>query len=353
MKKIILTVITLIPCLASQEIKSIDIELITATRQGNLEEVRRLLDEGANPNEGGGINYTALHKACLFDQTEIAIELIRRGADLNLMNKLGTTPLELARIGGSTRTLLAITEQREELILEAIPHYQRPMIRDLMQGFHTTLQDKEGKTFYIITSLTKLNRYYNQSAVIHIQYDALRTQEAALDTQWAALRTQRAALQNQRAALGTQEAALRTQEAALNTQGAALLTQWDALRTQLAALYTQLAALDTQYALLFTPKHIRNHHEAASKGIEAVRSGTHYVHQHIPALKAQLSFSSPDQGTKTETTIGALTASFLDEKRGLNIYQAAINDATPYIMTLTMATAWIQRVLQRALEGAT
>ena len=366
MKKTILTTIAL---LSIQTIgaSSTEQKLEIACMLGQEQEIMRLIREGGKiykKNERGISPINILHGSqelgilLHIAQHKEEKEGIKKGLKVILAGA-GYTPkkassfhYKIARLTREFQTVIATNN------IPDLPHYQKPMIRDLMKGFHTTLQDKEGKTFYILTSLTKINGYYNQNAALETQSAALDTQWAALDTQWAALSNQTAALRTRRAALRTQWATIRTQGATLRTQTAALRTQWAtirtqraALRTQETALKTQWAALDTQYALLYTPKYVRRHHQAASKGIEAVRSSRYHMHQYIPILQAKLSFSSPEQGIKTETTIGALTASFLDEKPGLNIYQAAINNAAPYIMTLAIATAWIQRVLQEALQA--
>ena len=206
-----------------------------------------------------------------------------------------------------TTTLLPCLAAEKEQALETIPHYQRPMIRDLMQGFHTTLQDEEGKTFYILTSLTKLNGCYNQGTALYTQMAALYTQGATVDTQWTTL--------------ATQWDTVETQKTTLSTQRTALKIQWD-------TLHTQSDAKHTQYAALYDYKHLQALYEEASEGIEQVRKGK--ILAEIPK------------------DIRNTVCSFLDEKRGLNIYQAAINDAAPYIITLTMATTALKKILQEA-----
>jgi hypothetical protein len=62
--------------------------LATAARTGDMTTLRRLFDEGAD-TEIRLQGYTPLQMAILYGQTEAALELIRRGADVNALDPLG------------------------------------------------------------------------------------------------------------------------------------------------------------------------------------------------------------------------------------------------------------------------
>jgi len=59
-------------------------QLLAATRKGDLAEVKRLLDEGADVNTRTRYNSTPLFFACDRGHTEIVRVLIERGADVNV-----------------------------------------------------------------------------------------------------------------------------------------------------------------------------------------------------------------------------------------------------------------------------
>jgi len=65
-----------------------------AVRQGYLESTRALLDAGANVNEKTGDGHTPLLVALINGQFDVAMELIKRGADVNIASDShGVTPL--------------------------------------------------------------------------------------------------------------------------------------------------------------------------------------------------------------------------------------------------------------------
>jgi hypothetical protein len=72
-----------------------------AAHQGELHEVRRLLDRGASPNSWGvDCVDTALTGAADAGHVSVVQLLIDRGANLNLPNSQGRTPLSCARSRG-------------------------------------------------------------------------------------------------------------------------------------------------------------------------------------------------------------------------------------------------------------
>ncbi len=75
-----------------------DYALIEAAADNNLAEVKKLLDDGANPNTLGDYGWTALHEACSHSniKTEIVEALLNAGADPNLHASGGISALQLA-----------------------------------------------------------------------------------------------------------------------------------------------------------------------------------------------------------------------------------------------------------------
>ncbi|MDK9706058.1 MAG: ankyrin repeat domain-containing protein [Desulforhopalus sp.] len=74
--------------LADAGADDINAELITAAFLGNLEQVQRLLEKGANVNAKRDNGITALMGASLEGHTEIVEVLLAKGADVNAKNNI-------------------------------------------------------------------------------------------------------------------------------------------------------------------------------------------------------------------------------------------------------------------------
>ena len=73
-----------------------------ATRQGDVEQVRHLLEDGADINARDRYGQTALMNAARTGQVELVRLLVERGAALNTTAKYHLTALMLAIINGHT-----------------------------------------------------------------------------------------------------------------------------------------------------------------------------------------------------------------------------------------------------------
>jgi len=69
--------------------------LVLAAREGRVNAVRYLLDQGADVNARDTTGNTALAEATYYAQTSVIKELIDRGANINLITN-GSTPLDIA-----------------------------------------------------------------------------------------------------------------------------------------------------------------------------------------------------------------------------------------------------------------
>ena len=67
-----------------------------AARNGNLNRVKALLNQGVPVNSRNAHGWTPLHWAALSENLNIVQELLRRGAHVNPRTRNGTTPLYLA-----------------------------------------------------------------------------------------------------------------------------------------------------------------------------------------------------------------------------------------------------------------
>jgi ankyrin repeat protein len=118
--------------------------LIAAAGQGNLEEVKRLLDQGADPNAAYGPHWTALIFAAFNGHNKIVEALINAGAKIDHVGTHGRTALMFAAQEGhkdAFRTLL-------------------------LAGADTTLKDTNNRT---AEDIARRGEYHNLAGMIHTQ----------------------------------------------------------------------------------------------------------------------------------------------------------------------------------------
>jgi hypothetical protein len=84
-----------------------DTPLIKAAALGDLARVRKLLDQGADPNQRGWMGGTALLHAASRGHSEVVKLLLSRGGDPNQSRDYGITPLHWAATGEIAQLLLA------------------------------------------------------------------------------------------------------------------------------------------------------------------------------------------------------------------------------------------------------
>jgi len=71
-------------------------ELIEATKRGDIQDVISLLERGVNINAKDNNGLTSLHYASYLEHLEIVILLLEAGANINEQTNLGGTPLHCA-----------------------------------------------------------------------------------------------------------------------------------------------------------------------------------------------------------------------------------------------------------------
>jgi ankyrin repeat protein len=84
--------------------------LLLAAREGRLNAVRYLLDQGADVNGHDNIGNTALAEATYYAQVPVIKELIARGANINALTRSGT-PLDIA------------LNRNETAVIDLLKHY--------------------------------------------------------------------------------------------------------------------------------------------------------------------------------------------------------------------------------------
>lgn len=88
------------------------LDLIYAAKEGNLEAVKRLLESGLDPNvrEDDKYGWTALLYAQENHHIDMVVELISKGADVNLGDNNLRTPLICASRLGNTAIVKALLD---------------------------------------------------------------------------------------------------------------------------------------------------------------------------------------------------------------------------------------------------
>jgi ankyrin repeat protein len=85
-------------------------ELHDAARSGDVDQVRQLLDSGANLEDRDQVQQTPLLAAALTNQTAVVEELIKRGANVMARNNRGLTPLHAAAYSGDLEAVRLLIE---------------------------------------------------------------------------------------------------------------------------------------------------------------------------------------------------------------------------------------------------
>jgi len=96
--------------------------LIEAIIQGDLEAVKKLIMEKANVNKPDAKNVYPLQWAIKLNHTDIALELISAGADINITDPQGNTPLHLCFLSPNNLKVLERLLNCEDIDLNAINH---------------------------------------------------------------------------------------------------------------------------------------------------------------------------------------------------------------------------------------
>lgn len=122
--KIIPAYVALIACLLLSVGCATMTPLMIAAEQGNIRAVEDLLDKGADINERGRSESTALHQAAEMGHIGVVKMLLNRGADVNAKNIKGSTAIASAADNGHTEIvkqllLYNVTDMNEALRVAA------------------------------------------------------------------------------------------------------------------------------------------------------------------------------------------------------------------------------------------
>ncbi len=84
--------------------------LYRAVRSGNVNEVKKLLRNGANPDIKNNEGLSPLHLAAYWGETEIVECLLKAGAAVDSDNGMGWTPLHSAAVSGGMKSRKTIID---------------------------------------------------------------------------------------------------------------------------------------------------------------------------------------------------------------------------------------------------
>jgi ankyrin repeat protein len=98
----LITLLSLSPCLGAP--------IHDAARQGDLETITKLIDQGVALEDRDGAGETPLLAASLAGRPELVVVLIKRGADVGARNDRGLTPLHGAAYAGSLETVRLLVD---------------------------------------------------------------------------------------------------------------------------------------------------------------------------------------------------------------------------------------------------
>ncbi len=100
-------------------------------QEGNLEGVKRKIENGDDSNEKNNFWQTPLHLAIINDHLDIAKFLVEKGADVNAVDKYGQTPLHKAVM--QNRLKKVSEENRLEMVKYLVENGADVNIRDKQQ----------------------------------------------------------------------------------------------------------------------------------------------------------------------------------------------------------------------------
>ena len=154
--------------------------MLSAAKDGDVESIVASLKEGFSPDAANGIGQKALHVAAIWDQTAVSALLINAGADVNVKNQFGETPLSYAVKGNHERTVRLLLEngakiekqmiaaakgEVQELLLnppsklmnQAIKNLDMPRLRDMIDKGGDVMEcDSRGSTPFHYAALAAL-----------------------------------------------------------------------------------------------------------------------------------------------------------------------------------------------------
>lgn len=93
-----------------------NVVLLEAAARNDVDEVRELLTQGIDPNQGDDDGLTALHQSCIDDFQDLVRVLVEFGADVNARDTENWTPLHAAATCGHTNICRILLENGADIL---------------------------------------------------------------------------------------------------------------------------------------------------------------------------------------------------------------------------------------------
>lgn len=90
-------------------------ELAKAATRGDLARVKALIDEGANVNVTDALGRTPLHMTAFYGRPKTAAHLIASGANVNAKDRVGMTPLHAAVLAGGQQEVELLLDKKADI----------------------------------------------------------------------------------------------------------------------------------------------------------------------------------------------------------------------------------------------
>lgn len=131
--------------------------LAKAATKGDLAKVRSLIEEGANVNVTDALGRTPLHMTAFYGRPKTAALLIASGANVNAKDRVGMTPLHAAVLAGGAQEVELLLDKKADINAQseigltplhlAAATGQLPLTALLIQrGANLQSKDREGNT---------------------------------------------------------------------------------------------------------------------------------------------------------------------------------------------------------------
>ncbi|MEE2615064.1 MAG: ankyrin repeat domain-containing protein [Verrucomicrobiota bacterium] len=138
------------------------ITLHSACAKGDIETVKQCLASGSNVNEINNDDYgcreAPLHTAACENQKECAVLLILKGADINIQDNKGKTPLDWAEEEKNSEISELLRKHGAKSLKEIDPDLFESNIKEEKARYDVILTTRGGNKMALITAVGEINQ---------------------------------------------------------------------------------------------------------------------------------------------------------------------------------------------------